>query len=641
MSQAGLARFSSGGGGGGTITSVVTTNATPQFVLTGSTETINFAASSNLVLGSSLPLLTSGVSNTGLGLDVLKFTTSGQGNTGVGAGCLDSLNTGLRNTCGGAGSGSGITSGVDNTAWGEMSLFTASTASDCVAIGADALANCNQNGITAVGLAALNALTSGIEACAIGFQALTRATGDGNTAGGYASMFQLTSGQHNTAWGKGSGANFLTGSTNLFLGYNTGNNYVGAESSNILLQNLGVASESNKIRIGTQGVGAGQQNSCFIAGIAGVTTSNTEYVTIDTTTGELGSTSSAGGGVTSIATINSTAQFTAGPVVTIQFAVNNLALGTDLPNLTSGTSNCFYGQNAGPSTTSASSCVGIGNDSLNSNDTSSFNVAVGTSSLTFLSGGSGQNVSIGEASLFNLNSGAYNIGIGTNVGLNYSSTESSNIVIGNQGEAGESNTIRIGTQGSGDGEQDQVFIAGIAGTTTSNSMMVTVDSTTGQLGELAIPGGGSPVNFQAYRTSNQTVAGGSTSTTIVFDTTTSNVGSAYNTSTGIFTAPDTGFYCFNSTVYFNSLTGPAGISQVILGYTGSVQSLRLIQQGIGSAVTATALILTASFAMPMTAGDTIQIQPFTDGTGNYQIAGAALSSGAFNTASTFSGFKVA
>jgi hypothetical protein len=153
--------------------------------------------------------------------------------------------------------------------------------------------------------------------------------------------------------------------------------------------------------------------------------------------------------------------------------------------------------------------------------------------------------------------------------------------------------------------------------------------------------GGSTVQFQAYRTSNQTVAGGSTSDTIVFDTAISNVGSAYNTGTGIFTAPDTGYYGFSTTVNYANLTTPAGLSQVILAYTGSVQSLRLQQFGLVPATTGASIILTASWAMPMTAGDTIKIQPYADGAGNYVITGSALSSGAFNTGTTFSGWRIA
>jgi hypothetical protein len=154
-------------------------------------------------------------------------------------------------------------------------------------------------------------------------------------------------------------------------------------------------------------------------------------------------------------------------------------------------------------------------------------------------------------------------------------------------------------------------------------------------------GGGSTTYFQAYRTSNQTVAGGDTSTTIIFDTAIDNVGGAYNTGTGVFTAPATGYYSFSTCVFYNNLNTPAGNSQVILAYTGSAQSLRLIEQGIGGYSGGAAIILTCSWSMPMTSGDTIKIQPFADGVGNYTIAGGALSSSAFNTASTFSGFRVA
>ena len=167
-------------------------------------------------------------------------------------------------------------------------------------------------------------------------------------------------------------------------------------------------------------------------------------------------------------------------------------------------------------------------------------------------------------------------------------------------------------------------------------------SGTGNTGWAVIGGGGgASVYFQANLTAPQSVTASSTADTIIFDTTTVNVGSGYNTATGVFTAPSTGFYSFASTIYFNNLSTTVGATQVILGYTGSAQSLRLVQQGIGSAVTANAIILTSSWNMPMTSGDTIQIQPFADGTGSYDIFGAAFSSSAFSNSSVFSGFKVA
>ncbi|HXC05149.1 MAG TPA: hypothetical protein VNZ86_10390, partial [Bacteroidia bacterium] len=49
---------------------------------------------------------------------------------------------------------------------------------------------------------------------------------------------------------------------------------------------------NNTIRVGTQGSGSGQQNKCFIAGIASVSVSNVNFVTINTSTGQLGSVAS-------------------------------------------------------------------------------------------------------------------------------------------------------------------------------------------------------------------------------------------------------------------------------------------------------------------------------------------------------------
>lgn len=72
------------------------------------------------------------------------------------------------------------------------------------------------------------------------------------------------------------------------LGWNTGtSNTTGG--SNIYLRNVGLSAESNVIRIGTQGSSSGQQNKTVIAGIAGVSVSNPNLVTINTSTGQLGS----------------------------------------------------------------------------------------------------------------------------------------------------------------------------------------------------------------------------------------------------------------------------------------------------------------------------------------------------------------
>lgn len=165
-----------------------------------------------------------------------------------------------------------------------------------------------------LGSGCFNALSTGTGNVAVGFQAcLSLSTGGGNTAIGLNAMKSVTTGTNNTVVGNGAlfgaitstsnntavGKNTLqgTGSDNTALGNNAGSTYIGTESSNILIGNTGTAAESNVIRIGTQGTGAGQQNTCFVAGIEGVTVSNPNLVTINTSTNQLGSVASANNSV--------------------------------------------------------------------------------------------------------------------------------------------------------------------------------------------------------------------------------------------------------------------------------------------------------------------------------------------------------
>jgi hypothetical protein len=112
--------------------------------------------------------------------------------------------------------------------------------------------------------------------------------GSQNTAVGYTSCASITSGANNLALGYNTLNNLLTGSSNIILGSSSGSAYTGSESSNILINNLGIVGESNVIRIGTQGSSPGQQNECFLAGIVGVTASNPVLTTINSSTGQMG-----------------------------------------------------------------------------------------------------------------------------------------------------------------------------------------------------------------------------------------------------------------------------------------------------------------------------------------------------------------
>jgi hypothetical protein len=130
------------------------------------------------------------------------------------------------------------------------------------------------NSVVVGGLAGA-ALTSGNFSNFFGWGAGNRcAGGTGNCFFGYTAGLSITTGINNVAigmqaWG---GSTVTSGSYDVVIGYLGGNNYTGAESSNILLNSPGVASENNTLHIGAgTGTGTQQLNAAFISGIFGKT----------------------------------------------------------------------------------------------------------------------------------------------------------------------------------------------------------------------------------------------------------------------------------------------------------------------------------------------------------------------------------
>jgi hypothetical protein len=109
------------------------------------------------------------------------------------------------------------------------------------------------------------------QSVAIGSNSQNGNGGNRNTSIGYDSL-------NNSAFG---------GDHNTVIGALAGSAYASGETSNILVGNVGVASESHTIHIGTEGAGSAQQNKCFIAGIANATVTGSA-VLVDTSTGQLG-----------------------------------------------------------------------------------------------------------------------------------------------------------------------------------------------------------------------------------------------------------------------------------------------------------------------------------------------------------------
>ena len=135
-----------------------------------------------------------------------------------------------------------------------------------------------------------NSSMSGGSNVSIGQTAMAYVTsGASNIALGAAAMEDCSSGNYNVGVGVYSLQRVGSGSQNVALGYNSGSNYTGGESNNILISSLGTAGENNVMRLGTTGTGAGQVSSAYMAGIAGVTVSSAAMVTINTATGQMGS----------------------------------------------------------------------------------------------------------------------------------------------------------------------------------------------------------------------------------------------------------------------------------------------------------------------------------------------------------------
>jgi len=204
-----------------------------------------------------LNVLTTGEANTGLGWRALFSVGAGSFNTAVGAGALV-LNTGEDNTALGAAAGLLNTTGLGNVAVGAGALVYNDSGDFNTAIGSAALnLNTTANDNTAVGSGALAVNAIGTGNTGIGRQALLSTTGNGNTALGAFALQNVETGGDNIGLGNGAGQALITGDNNIYIG-----------------SNVSSSTESNNIRIGTQGT----QMATFIAGISGAMISGTAVV---------------------------------------------------------------------------------------------------------------------------------------------------------------------------------------------------------------------------------------------------------------------------------------------------------------------------------------------------------------------------
>jgi trimeric autotransporter adhesin len=263
-----------------------------------------------------------------------------------------------------------------------------------------------------------NSTTSGSDNTGIGVTALQGNTsGSDNTAIGFDTLLAGSSGSKNTAigWSALAGA---SGVNNIGLGWGAGGVLTGNESNNIEIGNLGVAGDNNIIRIGTPGI----QSNAFIAGVI----------------------NGDGGGLTNL----NASQLTSvgnGNGIFIALSEYNFFVGPSGNSSTTGSDNTAIGYLALSNNMSGTDNTAIGWGALGVNTAGIENTAIGSSALAANTGaGANGNTAIGFDALGNITSGSGNIALGLNAGSDFVGNESDNIDIGNQGNAGENNIIRIG-----------------------------------------------------------------------------------------------------------------------------------------------------------------------------------------------------
>ena len=141
---------------------------------------------------------------------------------------------------------------------------------------------------------------------------------------------------------------------------------------------------------------------------------------------------------------------------------------------TTGGVNTAVGANALQDNTTGNANTAIGDSALLENTTGTENTTIGTGTLSNSNGN--RNTAIGSVALNRNTTGNNNIALGYGAGVSLT-TGSNNIDIGNIGQPGESNSIRIGKIGT----QTNTHIAGISGATVPTGVAVIVDGS-GHLG---------------------------------------------------------------------------------------------------------------------------------------------------------------
>lgn len=229
-------------------------------------------------------------------------------------------------------------------------------------------------------------------------------------------------------------------------------------------------------------------------------------------------------------------------------------------------------------------------------------------------------------------------------------TATTGIPLVSQGSSSTPSFTTAVVAGGGTGDTSFTAYSVITGGTTSTGALQNV-SGVGSSGQVLTSNGASALPtwqavsssastyFSAHLTSTQSsVTGDNTNYTIVYDTAGTNVGAAYNTGTGAFTAPVTGFYAFNTVLQIQGIT--SSHNQVFLQFVCSTSAHSAnvfavnpfaVQEG-----GATEIEMNGSLFCAMSSGDTMVVK--IDVVGGSKVVNVI---GGSTLGTSFSGFRVA
>jgi len=301
--------------------------------------------------------------------------------------------------------------------------------------------------------------------------------------------------------------------------------------------------------------------------------------------------------------------------------IGNTAGGSGYAN--SGSSNTAIGYGAGASL----------------QGTSSNNAVVGRSSLATATNGQ-FNAAIGYGTLQLITSGSYNCAIGFAAGQNYTSSESSNIMINNAGTVSESHVLRIGA-GTGTTAQqlNKAFISGINGIAIPSSSSIMAVSSSDQVTSSStfkidssnrVTNTGQPAFYAKVSADINNVTGDGTVYNVIFDTDVQDNTSMYNHTTGVFTVPVTGFYMVSGTVGLKGLVSSTNTYAImtILDNTSSIAISSNQLNPVASSFGTSSINNVGVYYLTATHAIIIQVQV----TGGTKVVGVDANSSTFSAA---------